>query len=74
MRQIGVPAAMRPISGTVAEWCWSASRDGVEERKRPRLPGITLGENRCALGAATVADSGNLRTSIARARLAGVLR
>ncbi len=68
MAAIGVPAAMRPITGIITE---RASVSAPERgRTRPRLPGITLGENFCARGAPTVADSGRRSTSIARARLA----
>ena len=70
MAEIGVPAAIRPIIGTMTAGWSSASRVGPSGRTRPRLPGMTLGENFCNLGVATVADSGSRKTSIARARLA----
>src|ERR1700727_66760 len=53
MAEIGVPAAIRPIIGTMTA-CWSsASRVGPRGRTRPRLPGMTLGENFCTLGVET---------------------
>ena len=53
-----MPAAMRPIIGTITAGWSSTSRVGASGRTGPRLPGMTLGENRCNLGAATVADFG----------------
>jgi SOS regulatory protein LexA len=65
---IGVPAAMRPMTGTATGRPPSSSE---AVRTRPRFPSITLGvkprarpeEIPCAI------DSGSLITSIARARL-----
>ena len=57
MAEIGVPAAIRPIIGTITAG-WSSTSRGASGRTRPRLPGMTLGENLCSLGAETVADFG----------------
>ena len=65
---IGVPAAMRPITGTATGRPPSSSEP---VRTRPRLPSMTLGVNP-RLRAETmlwVIDSGSLITSMARARL-----
>ena len=66
---IGVPAAMRPITGTTTgSIIDSPSETG---RTRPRLPMMTLGEKPRGRGAALagVIDSGMRMTSMARARL-----
>ena len=65
---IGVPAAMRPITGTATGLPPSSSEPA---RTRPRLPSITLGvKPRLRLDDMPWAtDSGSLITSIARARL-----
>ena len=68
MASIGVPAAMRPITGTATGRPPSSSE---LVRTRPRLPSITLGVKPRlrpdAMPCAT--DSGSLITSMARARL-----
>ena len=65
---IGVPAAMRPMTGTATGRAPSSSE---AVRTRPRLPSITLGVNPRArlVPMPWATDSGNLITSIARARL-----
>src|SRR5229473_3873976 len=68
MASIGVPAAMRPMTGTATGRPPSSSEVA---RTRPRLPSITLGVNPRARPAAMpwATDSGSLITSMARARL-----
>ncbi len=65
---IGVPAAMRPITGTATGRPPSSSE---AVRVRPRLPSITLGVNPRARAVPMpwATDSGSLITSMARARL-----
>ncbi len=64
---IGVPAAMRPMTGTATGRPPSSSE---AVRTRPRLPSMTLGvkprERPATMPWAT--DSGSLITSMARAR------
>ena len=65
---IGVPAAIRPITGT-ATGRSPSSADGLEVvRTLPRLPSMTLGVKPRRLPAAAC-SSGSLITSMARARL-----
>ena len=67
MASIGVPAAIRPITGTATGRPPSSSED---VRTRPRLPSMTLGVNpreRPELMPWAI-DSGSLITSMARAR------
>ena len=63
---IGVPAAMRPITGIITGGLSLLTEGATFGRTRPKLPAITLGENFCGRTAPTVADSGRRRTSIAR--------
>src|SRR5216683_5135431 len=65
---IGVPAAMRPITGTAIGRVLSSSADGA--RTRPRLPSMTLGTKprERPLTTPWLTDSGSLITSMARAR------
>ena len=64
----GVPAAMRPITGTATGRVLSSSADGG--RTRPRLPSMTLGTKPRdrPLETPWLTDSGSLITSMARAR------
>ncbi len=66
---IGVPAAIRPISGmATGRPALSPSSSAAAGRTLPRLPSITLGvKPRRAVPCPT--GSGSLMTSIARARL-----
>src|SRR5882762_10804026 len=65
---IGVPAAIRPITGTATGRVLSSSGDGA--RTRPRLPSMTLGTKPRDRPLVTpwLTDSGSLITSMARAR------
>ena len=65
---IGVPAAMRPITGTATGRPPSSSEAA---RTRPRLPSMTLGVKPRVRAAAMpcATNSGSLITSMARARL-----
>ena len=66
---IGVPAAMRPITGTATGRPPSSSEAA---RTRPRLPSMTLGvkpRERLPATMPWATDSGSLITSMARARL-----
>src|SRR6266566_9058435 len=65
---IGVPAAIRPITGTATGWLPSSSKPALELRILPSVPSMTLGvKPRRPLPPAE--SSGSLITSIARARL-----
>src|ERR1700733_7671050 len=68
---IGVPAAMRPITGTATGRLPSSSEPPpADGRTLPRLPSMTLGvEPRRPLPPPLPASSGSLITSMARARL-----
>src|SRR5215218_11231692 len=65
---IGVPAAMRPITGTATGRSPSSAGRLELARTLPRLPSMTLGVKPRRLPAAAW-SSGSLMTSIARARL-----
>src|SRR3989440_5275322 len=65
---IGVPAAMRPITGTATGRLLSSSPPPLEVRTLPRVPSMTLGvKPRRPLPLPD--SSGSLITSMARARL-----
>ena len=68
--EIGVPAAIRPITG-MATPRWTSSSSGLllDGRTRPRLPSITDGANLPLRLPDGVEDSGRRSTSSARARL-----
>ncbi|MDB5517417.1 MAG: hypothetical protein JWQ17_4175, partial [Tardiphaga sp.] len=69
---IGVPAAMRPMTGTATGRLPSSSDATLEARTLPSVPSMTLGvKPRRPLPPPLPESSGSLMTSMARARLAG---
>src|ERR1700730_10793015 len=67
---IGVPAAIRPITGTATGRLPSSSEAALEARTLPSVPSMTLGvKPRRPLPLPPPESSGSLITSMARARL-----
>src|SRR5262249_42607113 len=66
---IGVPAAMRPITGTATGRSPLSSATGALPERLPSVPSMTLGVKPRRLTPPPPASSGSLITSMARARL-----